>query len=456
MNFKSQRETNFPNDYLSEATSPWHTNRHRAPKARPLHPKGAATRAMATEIHTIAEACATRVKRVSPELTASAYLTSWLATMKWIDSQLKQRRGAALANFAKFTLTDVGSHVFVLNTQFARRYGISSPGVRREKLEPIEDLNYSRIAIQYSQTLTKDVVQTCLKHIIGEIGNALASGAPLGVDCGFGMLIARDRKVSFKFGAGSPASLEATVRTRNDSAGDATASKTVQFESPPQQPSPPQRAVPSQLPAGPIATKVAPPSKPSKGSSAKPADIPEEFKSKVLQEAYERHLAIRKDSEKKERHLEKYNQRRRRELDKQAKSVVKQKNESNRQLQEYLKQQISEKEKKLQLEKDDRDNTEDKVPLYPAEISSVSPQDIRKRRSEYKRFLDEQMQEKLQLKSAEREAELVQDWELLNDVEEDLALSRLQQVEIKKLKQKQLNDGWQQQIKDKTIKTTRR
>ena len=51
---------------------------------------------------------------------------------------------------------------------------------------------------------------------------------------------------------------------------------------------------------------------------------------------------------------------------------------------------------------------------------------------------------------------LVQDWELLNDVEEDLALSRLQQVEIKKLKQKQLNDGWQQQIKDKTIKTTRR
>ena len=143
-------------------------------------------------------------------------------------------------------------------------------------------------------------------------------------------------------------------------------------------------------------------------------------------------------------------------MDKQAKSVVKQKNESNRQLQEYLKQQISEKEKKLQLEKDDRDNTEDKVPLYPAEISSVSPQDIRKRRSEYKRFLDEQMQEKLQLKSAEREAELVQDWELLNDVEEDLALSRLQQVEIKKLKQKQLNDGWQQQIKDKTIKTTRR
>ena len=116
----------------------------------------------------------------------------------------------------------------------------------------------------------------------------------------------------------------------------------------------------------------------------------------------------------------------------------------------------TDKEKKLQLEKDDRDNTEDKVPLYPAEISSVSPQDIRKRRSEYKRFLDEQMQEKLQLKSAEREAELVQDWELLNDVEEDLALSRLQQVEIKKLKQKQLNDGWQQQIKDKTIKTTRR
>ena len=32
------------------------------------------------------------------------------------------------------------------------------------------------------------------------------------------------------------------------------------------------------------------------------------------------------------------------------------------------------------------------------------------------------------------------------DVEEDLALSRLEQVEIKKLKQKQLNEGWAEQI----------
>ena len=35
---------------------------------------------------------------------------------------------------------------------------------------------------------------------------------------------------------------------------------------------------------------------------------------------------------------------------------------------------------------------------------------------------------------------------LLNDVEEDLALSRLEQVEIKKLKQRQLNEGWREQI----------
>ena len=35
---------------------------------------------------------------------------------------------------------------------------------------------------------------------------------------------------------------------------------------------------------------------------------------------------------------------------------------------------------------------------------------------------------------------------MLNDVEEDLALSRLEQVEIKKLKQMQLNEGWREQI----------
>ena len=64
------------------------------------------------------------------------------------------------------------------------------------------------------------------------------------------------------------------------------------------------------------------------------------------------------------------------------------------------------------------------------------------------------MLEKQSLKKAQRKMELSQDWELLNDVEEDLALSRLEQVEIKKLKQMQLNEGWREQIEARSPQGT--
>ena len=97
-------------------------------------------------------------------------------------------------------------------------------------------------------------------------------------------------------------------------------------------------------------------------------------------------------------------------------------------------------------EKEENTRAVNDVPLYPAEITSFSPQDIRKKKEEYKSYLEQQMLEKQSLKKAQRKMELSQDWELLNDVEEDLALSRLEQVEIKKLKQMQLSEGWREQI----------
>jgi len=166
----------------------------------------------------------------------------------------------------------------------------------------------------------------------------------------------------------------------------------------------------------------------------------------VSKDAYLRHLKSERSAKKTERSLDKYNLQRRKQLDSQAKNVVQQREQSNRQVQEYLKAQIAEKEERARREKEENTRAVNDVPLYPAEITSFSPQDIRKKKEEYKSYLEQQMLEKQSLKKAQRKMELSQDWELLNDVEEDLALSRLEQVEIKKLKQMQLNEGWREQI----------
>ena len=54
------------------------------------------------------------------------------------------------------------------------------------------------------------------------------------------------------------------------------------------------------------------------------------------------------------------------------------KNNNNR----YLKAQIAEKEARARLEKDANFHALNQVPLYPAEISSHSPQDVRKQKQE--------------------------------------------------------------------------
>ena len=403
---------------------------------------------MVDDLTEIAQNCAKRVRKVSPELTTNAYLTAWLATMKWIDSQLRMNRGAALANFGKFTLSTGPSGkispVFVLNEQFARRYGIHTEVILKRKLEPIEDINYSRIALQFSKQLSKDAVQTCLKHLLNQISSKISSGISVKLNFGFGVLSAHNMKVVFNFGGGGYTTLSSATK---DASLDLTASS--------RQSAPASRKASGASAASEAHAMQSVDSTPtstmnlsSLSISGKPSKeiIPEEYESIVSKDAYVRHLKAEKDKKKKEKSLDKYNLSRRKQLDKHAKTVVKQKDEGNRQVQEYLKAQIAEKEERARMEREENFHAVNQVPLYPAEISCHSPQDIRKQKEEYKQFLEQQMLEKQSLKNAARKMELSQDWELLNDVEEDLALSRLEQVEIKKLKQKQLNQGWAEQI----------
>ena len=319
-------------------------------------------------------------------------------------------QGAALANFGKFTVSTgpsgKTSPVFVLNEQFARRYGIHTEVILKRKLEPIEDINYSRIAFQFSKQLSKDLVQTCLKHLLNQISSKISSGISLKLNFGFGVLSAHSMKVVFKFGGGGYTTLSAAAAKQASSSSSSVSAVAAHTSS--------ELGGGGKEGAGGSSSSTNTVDLSSLSLSGKPKIIPEEYDSIVSKDAYLRHLKSEKALKKKEKSLDKYNLTRRKQLDKQAKTVVKQKDEDNRQVQEYLKAQIAEKEERARKEKEDSFHAENTVPLYPAEISCFSPQDVRKRKEEYKQFLEQQMLEKQSMKNAARKMELSQDWELLN------------------------------------------
>ena len=173
------------------------------------------------------------------------------------------------------------------------------PALIKRTLEPIEDINFSKIAIKYSNVLSKDMVQTCLKHLLSEIGNKLASGCTISIDFGFGKLKAKARTVSFVFGAGGYSMLETASRETGPSLSQHTG-KTIDepvvvrevIRDEPQAEAPSMRQ---------LSLSETPDTKSEDGT----------FQSVVLKDAYQRHLSQLESAKKEEKALDVFTQRRR-------------------------------------------------------------------------------------------------------------------------------------------------
>lgn len=64
---------------------------------------------------------------------------------------------------------------------------------------PIEEVNYSLLAIKFSKKLTKDMVFSGLRDILRKIGDFIFRGYEIEIKFSFGVLRSKERRVKFEF-----------------------------------------------------------------------------------------------------------------------------------------------------------------------------------------------------------------------------------------------------------------
>eukprot|EP00294_Goniomonas_avonlea_P008895 CAMPEP_0114557036 /NCGR_PEP_ID=MMETSP0114-20121206/9610_1 /TAXON_ID=31324 /ORGANISM="Goniomonas sp, Strain m" /LENGTH=408 /DNA_ID=CAMNT_0001742285 /DNA_START=178 /DNA_END=1404 /DNA_ORIENTATION=+ len=89
--------------------------------------------------------------------------------------------------------------VFVLSERFLQQHPVKfrkpveSPEVKSE------ELNFCKLAIKFSQTLSKDVASAATRRLIAKLGQAMGRGAEVLIDFGVGRLYSRDKQAFFVF-----------------------------------------------------------------------------------------------------------------------------------------------------------------------------------------------------------------------------------------------------------------
>jgi len=135
------------------------------------------------------------------------YISAWQSANQWLESRLKQRKGAELGLLGKFTWEfkrEKGEisfrPLFILGSSFSKEHHIRSQRVHyNQVLAPCEEINYSKLAIKFSKNLTKDLIFASLRDIIKKIGDFVDRFYEFQIEFSFGVLKSKQRKVQFEF-----------------------------------------------------------------------------------------------------------------------------------------------------------------------------------------------------------------------------------------------------------------
>lgn len=138
------------------------------------------------------------------------YEKVWDAFNRYVTEALDKRQTVNVANFCK-----IGWKVeeqtrgkvrlrphFQAADQFLRAHGLetkSHPSVSDKCLTQLEEFNFSKAAIRYSQSLSKDNIFMGLRAIIGQLGDVMASGQQVSIDFEVGKMVCNQRDVQFFF-----------------------------------------------------------------------------------------------------------------------------------------------------------------------------------------------------------------------------------------------------------------
>mmetsp|Transcript_9453 Transcript_9453/g.25654 ORF Transcript_9453/g.25654 Transcript_9453/m.25654 type:complete len:138 (+) Transcript_9453:330-743(+) len=87
--------------------------------------------------------------------------------------------------------------IFILSESFGKshnlRYKKGTP--KLPGLVGCEDINYAKLAIRFTSTLSKDNVYTAMRDLVQKLGSTIADGRDVRVDFRVGRLVAKDKRV---------------------------------------------------------------------------------------------------------------------------------------------------------------------------------------------------------------------------------------------------------------------
>lgn len=155
----------------------------------------------------------------------------WACIDAYAADCLDRRRGLVIPNFCKLGWMNLSLRgktavkpYFHLCDAYCRAIGIElarvGPHAPDKDLFPMEEFNFSKAAIKFSQGLTKDNVFVGLKLLMSQLAEVIGRGTQVNLEMSFGKFVAREKCLDFVFSPvlllanGLPVSADAEVDER--------------------------------------------------------------------------------------------------------------------------------------------------------------------------------------------------------------------------------------------------
>lgn len=90
--------------------------------------------------------------------------------------------------------------IFLISDSFVKEHNMQVPKTRHSPtLAKAEDINYSKLAIKFSKTLTKDMIFSGLRDILHKIGEYVDRSYEFEIEFSFGLLLSKEKRIRFDF-----------------------------------------------------------------------------------------------------------------------------------------------------------------------------------------------------------------------------------------------------------------
>mmetsp|Transcript_23196 Transcript_23196/g.64829 ORF Transcript_23196/g.64829 Transcript_23196/m.64829 type:complete len:513 (+) Transcript_23196:88-1626(+) len=139
------------------------------------------------------------------------YRQVWDVFNRYLTALMEKQQTLSVMNFCKIGWKIEGGSIqgraklrphFQVTDSFAQAFNVdmrTQTIVPDKYLATVEEFNFSKAAIRFSQNLTKDNVFMGMRAIVQQLGVVVSSGQPMSVDFEVGKLVSSERALSFAF-----------------------------------------------------------------------------------------------------------------------------------------------------------------------------------------------------------------------------------------------------------------